>query len=125
MEIDRYDAYVNLQRDFEVQADALQGAYRKILKASEKLLRHIEVVDAYVHESKYAFAIKSIDLEFVREALSEFEDGKILLQKAAKAGQAIEKSLGYVEIADRHEQMRELTEALLLISSRLQELGSE
>jgi hypothetical protein len=36
LEIDRNDAYVNLQRDFETQANALRGAYKKILVAAGK-----------------------------------------------------------------------------------------
>ncbi len=125
LEIDRYDAYVNLQRQFDIQANALNESYKKILNASKKLQEQIEVIDTYVHESGFKFAIESIDLKTVKEALSEFEQGKILLQKAAKAGEALNKSIGYVKIADRNEQMRELTEVLSLISSKLQELEHE
>ena len=122
LEIDRNDAYVNLQRDFEIQADALQGAYKKILAAAAKVEKQLETVDAYVHKSTFTFAVESIDLTTIQEALSEFEEGKILLQRAAKAGEAIEKALGHAKVVDRNLHMRELIETLTLISSRLQEL---
>jgi hypothetical protein len=122
LEIDRNDAYGNLQRDFETQADALQGAYKKILAAAAKVEKQLETVDAYVHKSTFTFAVESIDLTTIQEALSEFEEGKILLQRAAEAGEAIEKALGHAKVVDRNLHMRELIETLSLISSRLQEL---
>ncbi len=125
LEIDRYDAYANLQHQFVIQADALNESYKRILHASGKLQEQIEIIDDYVHESSFKFALESIDLKTVQEAFSEFEQGKILLQKAAKAGDILNKSIGYVKIADRNEQMRELTEVLSLFSSKLQELEHE
>jgi hypothetical protein len=79
-------------------------------------------VDVYVHKSTFTFAVESIDLTMIREALSEFEETKVLLQRAAEAGEAIEKALGHAKVVDRNSHMRELIETLSLISSRLQEL---
>ncbi|NIM98879.1 hypothetical protein GTO10_03230 [Candidatus Saccharibacteria bacterium] len=122
LEIDRNDAYANLQRDFETQADALQGAYEKILAATAKVEKQLDAVDVYVHKSAFTFFVESIDLTTIQEGLSEFEESKILLQRAAKAGEAIEKALGHAKVVDRNQHMRELIETLSLISSRLQEL---
>ncbi len=122
MEIDRNDAYANLQRNFETQADALQGAYEKILAATAKVEKQLDAVDVYVHKSAFTFFVESIDLTTIQEGLSEFEESKILLQRAAKAGEAIEKALGHAKVVDRNQHMRELIETLSLISSRLQEL---
>lgn len=122
LEIDRNDAYVNLQRDFETQANALRGAYKKILVAAGKVEKQLGAVDVYVHKSTFMFAVESIDLTMIREALSEFEETKVLLQRAAEAGEAIEKALGHAKVVDRNLHMRELIETLSLISSRLQEL---
>ncbi len=122
LEIDRNDAYINLQQDFEAQADNLDEAYKKILAAAQRMEKQIKLVDVYVHESGFTFAVESIDLTPIKEALSEFEEGKIILQRAGRAGAAIEKALGHAKVIDRNLHMRELIETLSLISSRLQEL---
>lgn len=122
LELDRNDAYVNLQRDFDTQADALYEAYKQIVDAAVKVEEQLKAIDAYVHRSTFTFAAESVDLATIQIALSEFEEGKILLQKAAEAGKSLEKALGYTKVVDRNVHMRELIETLSLISSRLQEL---
>jgi len=122
LEIDRNSAYANLQRDFETQADTLKEAYRKILIAADKVEEQLELINTYVHKSALAFTLESIDVATIREALKAFEEGSLLLQKAAKAGESIEKATGYARVADRNTHMGELIETLSLISSKLQEL---
>lgn len=122
VELDRYDAYENLQQNFETQTDTLLDAYNKILAASDKLQKQIDVLDTYVNKSDFTFALESIDMETISTALSEFEEGKLLLEKAAEAGEILEKSLKHADIVDFNPQMRQLSETLSLISSRLEEL---
>lgn len=122
LEIDRNDAYGNLQQDFALQADSLYNAYKKIVAAAAKTEDQLKIIDSYVHESNATFAIESIDMTTIREALSEFDEGKAYLQKAADAGKALEKALGQAKVADRNVHMQELMGTLTLISSRLQEL---
>jgi hypothetical protein len=122
LEIDRSDAYEKVQQDFTAQADGLKDAYKKIVTASSKTQDQLKLIDDYVHESKLTFAADTINIEAIKEALSEYKEGQELLQKVADAGESLGKVLTYAKISDRSENMKEFMETLSLISLRMKEL---
>jgi len=63
LEMDRSDAYENLQKDFNAQADGLFVAYEKMMTAVTKTQEQLKQIDSYVHESNLKFAAESIDMK--------------------------------------------------------------